>query len=159
VLDAALALQTDSDGLFDISLGTGPGGWLCSDGRLHKLADDVKLDLGGIGKGYAVDCAVQTLIDLGIEAGWVNAGGDLRSFGDVDVPVHLRDESLGGVRPFASVRDGAFATSMRNAMHTSVAAPRCIWADALNKIVAVTADASHPLLARFDAVAWIHQSR
>ena len=155
VLMVALELHAGSGGVFDISLGTAPRGWHCERGRLHKTDASVRLDLGGIGKGHAVDCAVQCLIEQGCEAGWVNAGGDLRSFGDVDVPVMLRDEAHGGVRPFASLRDGSFATS-RGVAHTSVAAPLCIWADALNKIVALTGDAHHPVLARYEAQAWIH---
>ncbi len=39
------------------------------------------LDLGGYAKGYAVDRAVAVLQDLGITAGIVEAGGDLRCFG------------------------------------------------------------------------------
>lgn len=172
VLTAARELQTASDGGFDISLGTAPGGWHCDGDRLHKLSDDVRLDLGGIGKGYAVDCAVAALIGQGFETGWVNAGGDLRAFGEAELPIRLRDESCGGVRAFASLRDGAFATShfgrdSRSQLagttrgpalraHVSVAAPLCLWADALTKIIALDGDASHPLLAAFGARAWVH---
>jgi thiamine biosynthesis lipoprotein len=39
------------------------------------------IDLGGISKGYAVDRAVQLLKNEGIQAGLVDAGGDLRVFG------------------------------------------------------------------------------
>jgi thiamine biosynthesis lipoprotein len=112
---------------------------------------------------------VQALIDQGCLAGWVNAGGDLRVFGDADLPVALRDEAQGGARPFASVRDGAFATShfgsgsrsQASAARTvhaqvSVAAPLCLWADALTKVVAISGDAAHPLLARYGALAWLH---
>ena len=42
---------------------------------------DVAIDLGGIGKGYGVDRAVQTLRDWGIENGLVNVGGDLYALG------------------------------------------------------------------------------
>ena len=186
VMRLALALRDASDGAFDISVGTSPWGWCCAvDGDvLHKLDDDVRLDLGGIGKGFAVDRAVQALIEHGCAAGWVNAGGDLRSFGDVEVPIRLRDERSSGARPFATLHDGAFATSdfglatrsrlalpARSAVqahlladersrarpvHASVAAPLCAWADALTKIVASTGDATHPTLDRYDAVAWIH---
>ena len=41
-------------------------------------------------------------------------------------------------------------------MHASVAAPLCLWADALTKIVAIGGDAGEALLARYDAVAWVH---
>ena len=172
VLAAAQTLYEATDGAFDISLGSAPEGWSCDGAQLHKLSDTVRLDLGGIGKGYAVDCAVQALIAHGCDTGWVNAGGDLRAFGGADVPVQLRDETSGGVRPFATVRDGAFATShfdrcsrsqissgargLPVLAHVSVAAPLCLWADALTKVVAISGDTSHPLLARFEASAWLH---
>jgi len=178
VLRAAQTLFDATEGAFDISLGTAPGGWRCSGDQLHKFDAAVRLDLGGIGKGYAVDCAVQGLIDSGCRAGWVNAGGDLRAFGDIDLPVQLRMEASGGVRPFGTLRDGSFATShfardSRSQLagtgvatrtgqtgpvfaHVSVAAPLCLWADALTKIVAASGDTAHPLLARFEACAWLH---
>jgi len=40
-----------------------------------------KLDLGGVAKGYVVDRMVDVLRDRGIEAGLVNAGGNIFSFG------------------------------------------------------------------------------
>jgi thiamine biosynthesis lipoprotein len=156
VLRAAQALSAATAGLFDISCGTAPDGWACRDGRLHKLHARTRLDLGGIGKGYVVDRAVQRMIDHGAAAGWVNAGGDLRVFGDIELPVSVRDESNGGVRPFADLTDGAFATSHYGGAHVSVAAPLCLWADALTKVVALSGDASHPLLARHGALAWLH---
>jgi len=39
------------------------------------------LDLGGIAKGYGVDRAAEKLISVGVSAGIVNVGGDLRSWG------------------------------------------------------------------------------
>ena len=187
-LRAAQALRQASGGLFDISLGTGPQAWHCAGGRLHKRASGVQLDLGGIAKGHAVDAAVHALRLAGCAAGWVNAGGDLRVFGAIDLPLRLRDEATGGVRPVGTLADGAFATSRfapgsrcqvtgagagagsrvgsgsesgsgvaAGVMaHVSVAAPHCLWADALTKIVALTGDAAHPLLARLGARAWIH---
>ena len=172
VLAAAQALRQTTDGAFDITLGAAPQGWRCDGDRLFKLDDAARLDLGGIGKGYAVDCAVRALIDHGADSGWVNAGGDLRAFGAAELPVQLRDETSGGVRPFATLRDGAFATShfgrhsrsqvtagthvAAACAHVSVAAPLCLWADALTKVVALSGDTSHPLLARYEASAWLH---
>jgi thiamine biosynthesis lipoprotein len=46
---------------------------------LHK---GVRVDLGGIAKGYAVDRAVERLEALGITNAMVNAGGDTRLLGD-----------------------------------------------------------------------------
>ena len=160
VLAAAQAMRDASAGLFDITLGTAPAGWRCDAARLYKLSDAARLDLGGIGKGHAVDVAVDALMQRGCRAGWVNAGGDLRVFGDAELPVSVRDESAGGVRPFATLAQGAFATSClaragRRA-HASVAAPLCVWADALTKVVAFSGNAAHPLLSRHGAQAWLH---
>jgi thiamine biosynthesis lipoprotein len=157
VLAAADDLRVASGGLFDASLGSGATGWRCDAAGLLKLEEGVRLDLGGIGKGYAVDRAVDALVAAGAEAGWVNAGGDLRVFGATSIPIDLRDEASGGVRRFATLADGAFATSrLGDAGHASVAAPECLWADALTKIVIASGDASHPLLERFGARAWLH---
>ena len=172
VLEAANQLRVATAGRFDLSVGSAPEGWRCRGDELCKLDVATRLDLGGIGKGYAVDRAVEALEAKGCVAGWVNAGGDLRVFGDADVPIRLRDESHGGVRTFASLRDGAFATSHFHAgsrsrlartsgappaaAHVSVAAPLCLWADALTKVVALGGDADDPVLARYEAVAWVH---
>lgn len=171
VLQSAWALQQASGGLFDITLGRAPDGWRCEGRSLHKQAAAAAFDLGGIAKGYAVDSAVQTLQHLGCTAGWVNAGGDLRAFGAVLLPVLLRDEDSGGVRPFMQLSDAAFATSRFGARrssqiwaagrcgvdaHVSVAAPSCLWADALTKVVAASGDAQHPLLQEHGARAWLH---
>ena len=173
VLEAAQAWYAASDGVFDISLGSGPLGWCCDDAGLRKLAAGVALDLGGIGKGHAVDCAVAALTEAGVEAGWVNAGGDLRAFGALELPIDLRDESGGGVLRFGMLADGAFATSLLpgsgdavqggagagrawSQMQVSVATRRCMDADALTKIVALTGDPQHPLVSRHGAEAWLH---
>lgn len=171
VLQAARELELVSGGLFDITQGRAPGGWHCEGLRLHKLSAAAVLDLGGIAKGYAVDCAVRALQQEGCSAGWVNAGGDLRVFGAVQLPVMLRDEEQGGLRPFMELGDGAFATSCLGplrrsqiwagknrdaAAHVSVAAPSCLWADALTKIVAASGDACHVVLARYGARGWLH---
>lgn len=42
----------------------------------------VRIDLGGIAKGYAVDCSIQILKNQGIEHALVSAGGDSRLLGD-----------------------------------------------------------------------------
>jgi thiamine biosynthesis lipoprotein len=169
VLQAAQALRDATAGLFDVSLGSAPHGWRCDGRELHKLDAHVRLDLGGIAKGYAVDHAIAVLQALGCDSGWVNAGGDVRVFGDVSLPLALRDEVEGGARPFASLHDGALATSHFDhrsrsqasaahpvQAHVSVAAPRCLWADALTKVVAISGDLHHPELQRHDARAWTH---
>jgi len=172
VLSAAQRLFTDSGGRFDVSLGSAPVGWRLQQGRLHKLHGATRLDLGGIGKGHAVDRAVEALRRAGLAGGWVNAGGDLRSFGGATVELKLRDEQRGSVVDFGRLHDGAFATSCfgtgaRSALcggrrevstrtHVSVAALSCLMADALTKVVAASGDVGHPLLARAHAQAWLH---
>ena len=84
LLTLAKRITELSDGVFDPCLPSRPG---CL-ADLELIAPNaivcnipVALDLGGIAKGYAVDRAVDTLIDCGCSAGIVNAGGDLRVFG------------------------------------------------------------------------------
>ncbi len=49
-------------------------------GRVN-LPFGMRIGLGGIAKGYGVDRAMQVLLDLGVEHGIVNAGGDLKALG------------------------------------------------------------------------------
>lgn len=173
VLQLAASLSMQTGGLFDVARGSGT--WSCQGKNGHASAvrhePSCRLDLGGIAKGWAVDRAVDALVALGVDALWVNAGGDLRSVG-VALPIALRDEVNGGVRPWLQLSDGAMATSWfadgardslhgpRRAAHVSVAAPRCAWADALTKVVAQTGDADaawlSQLAARYEARIWIH---
>lgn len=44
--------------------------------------DQMKIDLGGIAKGYAVDQSIQLLISKGLESAIISAGGDSRMIGD-----------------------------------------------------------------------------
>jgi thiamine biosynthesis lipoprotein len=82
--------------------------------RLTSRAERLGLDLGAVGKGYALDCLADLLREWGIPAAHLNAGGSsVLAFGDetaagggwsaglVDgdghrVPVILRDASLSG---------------------------------------------------------------
>ena len=50
--------------------------------RLKFLDRRVRIDLGGIAKGYAADRAIGILRDCGIERAMVSAGGDSRIIGD-----------------------------------------------------------------------------
>jgi thiamine biosynthesis lipoprotein len=49
---------------------------------IRFLRPGVRIDLGGIAKGYAVDRSIERLRGLGIEHAMVNAGGDTRLLGD-----------------------------------------------------------------------------
>jgi thiamine biosynthesis lipoprotein len=179
VLELAQRLQTASNGLFDPALGTSrAAAYRIVDRRsIVKLEDGCRLDLGGIAKGYAVDRAVVELRACGIRRGLVNAGGDLRAFGSGAWPVLVRNQR-DEVRSHLSLERGSMATSQyrlgrspyrddelvapaRRAVHAidgtiTVAAPRCVLADALTKVVALSGDVQHPALRAFGGQAWLH---
>ncbi len=74
-------------------------------GNTAKLLRPIQVTLDGIAKGYAVDLAIN-LMRKSLSNGWVNAGGDLRAFGSVELPVQRRAlsgemESLGGLKEMA----------------------------------------------------------
>lgn len=142
-----------------------------------RFRHPVIVDLGGIAKGFAVDRAVKALKYAGVASGVVNAGGDLRVFGLKSELVHLRHPAepmrLAGAislreRALAtsgiyfsqkrrrravvsSLLDGRTCRSSRELISVSVAAPVCMIADALTKIVFVLWEKSAPLLARYHA--------
>ncbi len=51
-------------------------------GTIRFLRSGVRIDLGGIAKGYAVDRSIELLRGMGIAHAMVNAGGDTRLLGD-----------------------------------------------------------------------------
>ncbi len=135
---------------FDVALGSGD--WAIRGTTAYRQSLATRLDLGGLAKGWAVDRVVQTAMDLGVPALWVNAGGDLRVHG-TSLPVALRNETQGGVHQWGQLSDGALATSdfragARSSLwgptsgghprpaHLSVMAASCATADALTKVVA-----------------------
>ena len=141
----------------------GAGSWLdygkAEDIELHgnkaRLRRAVHVTLDGIAKGYAVDCAILAMKRHGVLAGWVNAGGDLRVFGDITMPVQRREldgmySALGGLRDAAiattSVRaspDASFpawvvADSLSPEVGTWSVMARHAWrADALTKVASL----------------------
>lgn len=134
----------------------------------------IDIDLGGIAKGYAVDCAVNALRRAGARAGLVNAGGDLRVFGTgAWTPVRVRHPGDPAVAaPLFELQDAAVATSgdyfcdggnlidhrarrtRRYAGSVSVVAPSCMLADALTKIVVLAPARAPALLASYGAHAF-----
>ncbi len=48
---------------------------------IELTVEGMKITLGGIAKGYAVDKALDTISDTGIEHALINAGGDMRTLG------------------------------------------------------------------------------
>ena len=144
---------------------------------LVRSSPPLCLDLGGIAKGYAVDKAVEVLIANGIQTGSVNAGGDMRVFGDCSQDIQIRNPSKPHeLIQIGSMKVGAIATSSlyfanRNThsksfmVHPlsqdhidfsesySVIASKCVYADALTKVVSISGNAHHPCLSYFSAQA------
>ncbi len=154
---------------------------LLSDGRIRYLRP-VRVDLGGIAKGYAVDLAVRSLRRSGIENIVVNAGGDLRVAGPESHDVRLRHPSAPLTSAHAvALRNAALATSAgyfsRRASLTgevsalvnprdgtpylsahsiSVRAENCMTADALTKVVLFAPPAiAETVLDEFNAEAYV----
>jgi thiamine biosynthesis lipoprotein len=141
----------------------------------------VRIDLGGIAKGFAVDRAVDVLRDRGMRAGLVNAGGDLSAFGQQPHTVHVRDpRDPGRLLCAVDVREEALATSggcfdpFRSAAAAgpaiidpgtgkpaaavrgaTVRAPSCMVADALTKVVMLAGEGAAAVLESFRASALV----
>jgi len=93
VLQLARRLYHLTDGVFDPCLPSHPGRLRdveLGSGPMLVCHAPVEIDLGGIAKGYAIDRAIEKLVELGCSAGMVNAGGDLRVFGAREEAVLLR---------------------------------------------------------------------
>ncbi|MFM7024657.1 MAG: FAD:protein FMN transferase [Limnohabitans sp.] len=140
-----------------------------------KMAAAVPIDLGGIAKGYAVDRAIEVLVRHGLRQAIVNAGGDIRAWGDKGFAVDVRHAGH-GLRDRAlawpyRLRQQAMATSVADVQATdfvrtsqtgragwtsaTVIAPDCMSADALTK----WALQSSRLCPRLKAVLREHRAR
>lgn len=178
VLREAARMHASTQGLFDVALGTAaPGSWRVDDARTIEKRDcSVQLDVGGIAKGFAVDRAIAALRAHGIRDALVNAGGDLRAIGRCTWCVDVRD-AAGATVAHLDLGAGAVATSAWRAGRTphhhdalivparvevlaidrtvTVAAPRCVVADALTKVVALSGDPHHAAVLRARGQAWL----
>jgi len=168
VLSLALELSTLTDGVFDPCLPLRCGRLTDlelgrSTGEAHPWVIPhvpLALDLGGIAKGYAIDCAIDALREGGCAAGGVNAGGDLRLFGarpetillrraghgyrplvlenaalavsDLDEPRRPPEHQGYYIRGTRGLRPDTIGTMRR---HAAVLARDCLSADALTKCV------------------------
>lgn len=81
------------------------------EGTKVKLDRPACLDLGGIAKGYAVDLAIEAMREAGAAHGLVNAGGDLRVFGDRPWSIEITDPRSRQPLVMAKPRNEALATS------------------------------------------------
>ncbi|MBU6297771.1 MAG: FAD:protein FMN transferase, partial [Alphaproteobacteria bacterium] len=154
------------------------------DGGKIRFAKPLWIDLGGIAKGYAVDCAINVLRAFSPIQASVNAGGDLRVIGPQSecvrlVPDHCQTDKAAMVQ----LESGALASScgqmsgrriggMPDGPHVdarcgrlvhptqfvSVAAPNCMDADALTKVVMEKGNSSAAVLAQYGAHALIHDA-
>ena len=172
VLAFALALAERTGGAFDPTVGAKavaakslprPDGAEPidpeADWRDVRLAGDAAsltrrlwIDLGGVAKGYAVDRAITYLRDQGAVSGCVDAGGDLRAFGEAPTLIGLR-VAQSTAAPILELQDGAAASSggdpavstrhwragqvepLARDRFACVTAPTCMVADALTKVV------------------------
>jgi thiamine biosynthesis lipoprotein len=126
-----------------------------------RFARPLRLDLGGIAKGYAVDRAIQVLQTAGAEEMVVNAGGDMRVAGSREHTIRVRHPQAPHLSAAAlTLSNAALATSAayysrrrapageisalldpRSARPyvasgcVSVRADHCMTADALTKVV------------------------
>lgn len=149
------------------------------DGDIVIKQTSTSMDLAGIAKGYAVDCAIDVLRDFALERAVVNAGGDLRHYGARPMAVQVRDPR-NATRVAASVLldNAALASStagglgartesasrIHNAKRAhlpalagaTVQAPTCMLADALTKVVLATGNVAHPLLAQYGATVAVY---
>ncbi|MCA0242138.1 MAG: FAD:protein FMN transferase [Proteobacteria bacterium] len=113
LLKIARALMRASAGAFDVTGGSGGSGSaedLLIGPRWALRRGPLTIDLDGIAKGFAVDLGVAALRRHGAEAGWINAGGDLRAFGALTLPLQRRGAD-GRLQPLGGLRDAALATS------------------------------------------------
>ena len=149
------------------------------DCRVRFQDRSVRIDLGGIAKGFAVDRAIDVLRAHGRSHGIVNAGGDLAAFGQRRQAIHIRDpreprrslcqvtianaalaSSARSFDPFeaahvssAPVIDPATQTPATDIVGATVRAPSCMIADALTKIVMIRGEGAGALLAQYRASA------
>ena len=147
VIDQSLSYSRNSDGQFDISVGPVVDLWkaalagsspptaaeqaaalrcvgyqkieLMPPDRIQFHSDCMRLDLGAIGKGYAVDRMTELLRARGIRRAYIDAGGS--TIYAINAPpgakawkVHLRDPS-GKLDPQIMMRNSSVSTSEQSA--------------------------------------------
>jgi thiamine biosynthesis lipoprotein len=201
VLETAQALAEECDGVFDITVAADLVAWGFlprpegapepdpqASWRDIELRDKTVrfrcplwIDLGGIAKGYAVDCALAAMALPEPAQVSVNAGGDLRIAGPVPERVQLRAPSDGQNVPVLEIENASLASSsgrddlrladgnavgphVNGKTHrsvgthsfVSVVADRCMIADALTKVVLSRGTGAEDLLARHNATAYFN---
>lgn len=147
-----------------------------------RFTRPLRLDFGGIAKGFAVDMAVLALYRAGVRTAVVNAGGDLRVLGATAQPIAIRHPHdpqqlvvVGELAHGAVASSAVYYSATQTANHQAVSAlvdpqqqraivtahswtviaPTAVMADALTKVLAVTQDDHHRALIRCGAQAII----
>lgn len=114
VLELCQTLHRVSHGVFDPCLPGKVGRMddveLCAPDYVVTHAS-VKIDLGGIAKGFAVDRAVEAMRSAGCSSALVNAGGDARASGERSFVISCRLGS--GEMRHLTLQDSALAVSQR----------------------------------------------
>jgi thiamine biosynthesis lipoprotein len=85
-----------------------------SDNVVKFMASGMKIDLGAIAKGFAVDCAVKKLKESGIKSCLINAGGQIYCLGEkFNRPwqVAVKNPRSRGFADYLELKDQAVATS------------------------------------------------
>lgn len=62
-------------------------GWqhlVIKDGKVTKELPDLRIDLGGIAKGYALSETIKTLKESGVKSALIEAGGQVHAFGNIN---------------------------------------------------------------------------
>jgi thiamine biosynthesis lipoprotein len=172
--------RLEADAAVDAELRTSDAIDLLEEQMVRFRHRSVKIDLGGIAKGFAVDRALEVLLGSGVVAcGLVNAGGDLAVFGAEAHSIHIRHpRDPHRVIGYAEIRDEALASSARrfdpfgsadttasaiidpggqpstNGIDgVTVRASSCMIADALTKIAMISGTRSIGLLELYNASA------
>ena len=132
----------------------------------------LSINLNGIAKGYAVDKAVQVLENFGIPNGLVNAGGDLRLFGDAPAAIYIRNpinpllvNAIGNMKNIAIASSGNYLqrhlfnpqreSTIRTDSSFTVIAQQCVYADGLTKVLASLGHSKHPCFFHYNSIGLI----
>jgi FAD:protein FMN transferase len=205
VLEAALLMHRRSEGAFDVAIApllqqfgllppyeteaaSSPATAATSEAiellpgcRVRFHHPGVRIDLGGIAKGFAVDRAIDILRQHGQSQGLVNAGGDLAVFGPVPEAVHVRHPRFPEqILCQVAITNAALASSghlfnpldaiagftttavnpatrefISGIAGATVRAPSCMLADALTKVVMIAGERAAAILAQCQASALV----
>ena len=144
LLQKTVDLSRETDGAFDITLGalkdlwgfdaenprvpdpgairgllnfTGSAQLVLRNGTAFIINPKTRLDLGGFGEGLLIDRGVRVLQDAGIQAGLVEASGELRAFGKKPgrktwrIGVRHPRDPEGGLIGVIQIAEGGVSTS------------------------------------------------